>query len=126
MNRILKSADKSPLENEQLHVSGKGVKFQVNRLLGKDGGYWVAIAPSIGVSGYGKTQEAAIESFDHNIVVFVDDVMEMSHSGREKYLTELGWKKNRIWSKQFSKVYVDNDGVLNNLESVSIDALEYA
>lgn len=82
---------------------------------GKDGNHFVVISPSIMVSGYGETEEDAKISFEHNVHLFCKEVMELPKEKRDSYLLKLGFSKMQLRTKNYSKLYVDENGVLQGL-----------
>lgn len=113
-----------PYEVEQLKVSNTSVSIRINLLTGKEGDFWVCLSPSLNVSGYGSSKKEARASFNENIAVFCEDLISLDTSLRNKILRELGWKQKKYLKKQFSKAFVDKDGILQNLESPEIISLE--
>lgn len=116
--------DSFPYETEQLKISKKGGKLRVNVASGKQGDFWVCISPSLNVSSYGKTLEEAKQGFVENILTFIEDLLDLELGIRNKVLREMGWNKTKILRKQFSKVFVDENGVLNGLENSQLLSLE--
>lgn len=91
---------------------------------GKDGEYYVAISPSFLVSGYGKTEDTALEDFQYNMNVFVDDLNRVSYKEKIDYLLSLGFTNDKLHKKNYSKVHVDEIGVLKGLENASVKTLQ--
>lgn len=91
---------------------------------GKDGEYYVAISPSFLVSGYGKTEDTALEDFQYNMNVFVDDLNRVSYKEKIDYLLSLGFTNDKLHKKNYSKVHVDENGVLKGLENASVKTLQ--
>lgn len=89
-------------------------------LSGKDGGHFVTISPALMVSGYGATEKEAEESFQSNMRLFCDDLLTASESERNTYLKSLGFKQEKYHRKNFSKIYVDTNGVLQGLEEGTV------
>jgi hypothetical protein len=124
MNKRISKFENFPYETEQLKVSKDALAIRVNVISGKDGDFWVCISPSLNVSGYGKSSKEAKKSFNENMDVFYDDIIELSIENRKKVLRELGWKQKRYLKKQFSKAFVDEDGILKNLEQPKLVSLQ--
>lgn len=124
MDRITSSFEDFPYDTEQLRITKDSLSIRVNLISGKDGDFWVFISPSLNVSGYGKTIDEAKASFDENMEVFSDDITRASSSERNNILRQLGWKQKRYMKKQFSKAFVDEDGILQNLEQPKLVSLE--
>ena len=106
---------------ETIRVNRSKLNIRILRFTGKEGKHFVCISPSVFVSGYGKTKNEAWESFDTNMQLFCEDLMQLSTNEREKELRKLGFKKERLKHKNFSKAYVDENGVLQNFEEGTLE-----
>ena len=115
-----------PYVTEQLKVSKHGVKARINVLSGKEGEFYVSISPSLNVSGYGSTKKEAHESFKHNLDLFAESLLKLKLSQLKAELKKLGWEPKKYARKQYSKAFVDADGVLQNLEGAKVTPLETA
>ncbi|MBL0912673.1 MAG: hypothetical protein IBJ09_09900 [Bacteroidia bacterium] len=105
---------------EHIRIKARSVTVNILTASGKEGDHYIVIAPSILVSGYGDTPEEAEESFRHNIDVFCHDLAKEDPEERSKYLISLGFKAEKFQTRNYSKVYVDKDGVLRGFEPSSI------
>ncbi|MCB9225073.1 MAG: hypothetical protein R2780_01570 [Crocinitomicaceae bacterium] len=101
---------------ETLRLNEHEIELGIQVYSGKSQGYFVWYAPSIEVSGYGTTAKEAQESFKHNLDVFSEDILNLTSKNRELALFKLGWSKKNRSKKQFSKSYIDKDGVLHNFD----------
>lgn len=101
---------------ETIRINKGHINVKVVVASGKEGDFYVWVAPSIHVSGYGSTKKEAQESFDANMDVFCSDIMGLSITDREHQLRLLGFQKERFKHKNFSKTYVDKNGELQNFE----------
>jgi hypothetical protein len=113
--------EKVPITSEtallqSIRIDKKGIVVKIVMISGKEGNHYVTLAPSINVSGYGRNIKDADESFDENMDLFLEDLMKLSKEQRELEILKLGFKKERFKNKNFSKAYVDENGVLNNFE----------
>jgi hypothetical protein len=106
---------------ETIRINKGNVHIKVVRATGKEGDFYVCIAPSIQVSGYGRTKKEAQESFEANMNVFFDDIMALNTKDREHQLRILGFKKELFKQKNFSKTYVDKNGELQNFEVGTVE-----
>lgn len=116
--------DSFPYETEQIKISKKGGKLRVNVTTGKQDDFWICVSPSLNVSSYGKTLKEAKEGFLENTITFIEDLTELDIIRRDVVLKDMGWTKRKYFRKQFSKVYVDKDGILQNLENPQVLSLE--
>jgi len=113
-----------PYVTEQLKVSKNEITIRINVLSGEEGDYSICYSPSLEVSGYGKTKKEAQESFDLNMSVFCEDVLKLKTIQQHALLRDLGWESKKYARKQFSKAYVDENGVLQNLKNGKLQALQ--
>lgn len=90
---------------------------------GKDGDYYVAISPSFLVSGYGENEEEALADFEYNMDVLVEDLNALSNKDKVSYMQSLGFKNDLFHKKNYSKAYVDENGVLQGLEHAKVKTL---
>lgn len=102
---------------QSIRVDKKGITIKIVMLSGKSGGHFVTVAPSLNVSGYGSSMKEADESFDANMEVFLDDLFALSKDEREREILKLGFRKEVFKNKNFSKSYVDENGILKNFEA---------
>ncbi len=105
---------------ETVRIKGNQINVRVVIASGKEGDFFVAIAPSIMVSGYGDSEEEAQKSFDENMEVFCEDIMSLNPKERDIEFRRLGFAKERFHNKNFSKSYVDENGVLQGIEPQSL------
>ncbi|MAB48776.1 MAG: hypothetical protein CMC05_09110 [Flavobacteriaceae bacterium] len=113
-----------PYEVEQLKMSKHSFSVKVNVITGQDGDFWVAISPSLNISGYGETKEEAQESFHHHISTFWDELKSLKMDKRHLVLKNLGWNNKFYAKRQYSKAFVDENGDLQGLESAQINSLQ--
>jgi len=105
---------------ETIRIKGDKINVGTMVISGKDGNYFVCISPALNVSGYGETEEEAKESFMENIDLFCSDLMILSKEKIEHELFKLGFRREKYKTKNFSKLYVDDKGVLQGLEPSTI------
>jgi len=117
----INKTEKSKLKKETLRIKGNKMHFNLNAFRGKQGDFIVYFSPALNISGYGKTDKEASDFFKIEIQLFCDDVMGMSIDERNNYLASIGFKKERYRNKNFSKAFVDRDGVLQNFDKGSVE-----
>lgn len=105
---------------DSIGIKGNNIKINVLISSGKDGDYFVTVSPSLLVSGYGETEEEAMQSFEENIRTFCDDLIKLSQEQKVIELRKLGFTKEKYHNKNFSKAYVDENGVLQGLEPTTL------
>lgn len=104
-------------QSENLKLFPKGVKGLFKSYTGQSGNHWVSVIPSLNVSGYGQTKDEALEDLAYNFDIFWKDLYGVDLLQRLQYLKELGWEHNKMFKKQLSKVYVDENGLLQNFDN---------
>lgn len=105
------------IKTELLKVSSNALIGKLAAYSGEQGEFWVSIVPSLNVSGYGETEDEANDSLKENLQVFCEDLFVISESQRKKELKKLGWEASKFFEKRFSKIYVDENGVLQNFNN---------
>jgi predicted RNase H-like HicB family nuclease len=105
---------------ESVRIKENNVTIKVMTFTGKDGDYFVSVSPALLVSGYGATEEEATESFKENIETFCEDLLKLSPEKRNTELSKLGFNQERYHQKNYSKAYVDENGVLQGLEPTTL------
>lgn len=108
------------LQRDTIRIGKDGIHFKMNVIEGKDGNFFIRVSPAFGISGYGATEREAEESFNENIKIFCSDLLSLKNDQREIELSRLGFKKEFAHNRNFSRLYVDNDGVLQGLDPGSI------
>ncbi len=114
-------------KNETLHISSKIIgrarrkRFKgflmVMRFIDKDTKQIVLYAPSFEVSGYGETEDKAFEMLKNSLDNTFSYLSNLSLDDLRTELNKLGWRKNRLRNKDFSRLTVDEDGNLNGLNA---------
>lgn len=111
--------DNQPQE-DTLRIKGGVLTVEATVISGKDGEHFVSIVPSLMISGYGSTEQEAMDSLDENMETFCEDFMKLNNEQRKSELTKLGFSQVPYHTKNFSKLYVDENGLLQGLENVTI------
>jgi len=105
---------------EFIRLKGDKLNIKVLTASGKDGDSFVIISPTLLVSGYGSNEIEAKESFQHNMELFCKDYLDLTSEQKENYMRKLGFSKEKYRNKNFSKLYVDENGVLQGLEQSTL------
>jgi hypothetical protein len=105
---------------DTIRIKSNSIVLNLLVTSGKDSNYFVIISPSIMVSGYGNTEDEAKQSFEHNIHLFCKEILDLSKDNRDAYLLKLGFTKKQFRTKNYSKVYIDENGVLQGLDPETI------
>ncbi len=101
---------------ETVRIKGDTISIKAIVATGKEGNQFIAVSPAILVSGYGNSKEEAQQSFQENLELFCQDLLELTNEKREEELVKLGFAKVKYHNKNFSKSYVDENGVLQGFE----------
>ena len=91
----------------------------VYKYIDKDTMQHVCYAPSLEVSGYGKTKKKALEMLKFSVDQLFDWLMDLPESSMYAELRSLGWRKDRFFNKEFSAAHVDENGVLKGFNAVT-------
>ena len=113
-----------PYDIEEIKMSKDTFSAKINVITGEEGEFWVSISPSLNVSGYGKTKGEAQESFHYHMQLFWEELKALKMNTRHLMLKDLGWNNKFYAKKQYSKAFVDENGVLQDLKSAEINSLE--
>lgn len=107
---------------ETIRIKGNKLSIKILAATGKEGDYFVTVSPSLLVSGYGTTEEDAKQSFEENLRLFCEDFLKLNTPQRESELLKLGFSKVKFHNKDYSKAYVDENGVLQGFEPGTLRA----
>lgn len=114
---------KIALENQPnediIRIKGDVLTLEATVISGKDGEHFISIIPSLMISGYGATEQEATDSLDENVETFCEDFMKLSSEKRVSELVKYGFSQVPYHNKNFSKLFVDENGLLQGLESVT-------
>lgn len=113
----------NPFDIEEIKMSRDTFVVRINVITGEEGDFWVSISPSLNVSGYGETKEEAQESFHHHMQMFWEELKALKMDKRHLMLKNLGWDNKFYAKKQYSKAFVDENGVLQDLKFAEINSL---
>lgn len=103
---------------EYFRIKKNKVTVRTKVFSGKEGNFHVFICPTLNVSGYGDTEEDAKESFTYNLKLFCQDLLALQPVQIDKELKKLGFEKEVFSTKNYSKAYVDEGGVLRGIEGL--------
>lgn len=115
---------RTELDNQQpqedtLRIKGGVLTVEATVISGKEGDHFASIVPSLMISGYGSTEQEATDSLDENMETFCEDFMKLSDEQRNSELIKLGFSQVLCSTKNFSKLYVDENGLLKGLENIT-------
>ena len=105
-----------PNKKDTIRIKRGHLNMSISVYTGKQGEFFLAYCPSLNISGYGKTEQEAEDFIKVEMETFSEDVLSMSSIEKEKFLLSLGFQQERFHKKNFSKVYVDEDGKLRDFD----------
>jgi len=120
MAKLTKTALENQPQEDTFRIKGGDLTLEATVVSGKEGEHFVSIIPSLMISGYGATEQEAIDSLDENVETFCEDFIKMSSEQRKAELIKLGFSKVPYHRKNFSKLFIDENGLLQGLENVTI------
>lgn len=112
-------------QSELIRIKSDEIELHLQFFKGKSQGSFVLFAPSVQLSGYGKNEKEALESFQLSLELFSEEVLHLKADKRKIELQKLGWKQEKLKTKNFSKAYIDANGVLQNFDAGSKVELGY-
>lgn len=112
---------------------GRGIDARISLLtfIDKDTKQHIVFCPAFDLTGYGSTLEKAYEILDFNLDQFYEELYALSPERQNSVLIKLGWKKDKYRNKNYSSIFVNVDGELENfniqegslkLQSVTLQA----
>lgn len=102
---------------DSIRIKGDKILLKFTAISGMSGDYFLFLVPSLNISGYGTTEQEALAFLEVEAQLFCEDLSEMKIQDREQYLISLGFSPEKFHSKNFSKAFVDDNGVLQNFEA---------
>ena len=84
----------------------------------KDTRQVVVYIPSLDITGYGATDKKAMEMINFAISNFFDWLTKLPHKQIDIELKKLGWEHVQYKSKEYSKSFVDEGGLLHSFNAV--------
>jgi len=88
------------------------------KFIDKDTKQYVFVLPAFDISGYGETEEKALEMLKFVLNEVNNQIITSSQKDRTTFFEGLGWKHAIFKNKEFSKAYIDIDGNLQNFNAV--------
>lgn len=80
--------------------------------------------PSLNLSSYGPSSEAATEMMNFSLKDFVLDLEKVGKVNIELALSKLGWNRDSSGDVVFSHINIDKDDVIQQLELKNIELIE--
>ncbi len=101
---------------ESLTIKKGHITAEIRVFSGLAGEFYISYSPSLNVTGYGESPKEALDDFKYNMDVFAIDLVNMKKHEITKELKSLGWEPRYMFDRQFSKSFIDQDGVLKNFD----------
>ena len=111
--------DLKPDDKDVLHFGKKGIKagLCIYSFIDKDTKQHISYIPAVEISGYGETYEKSIETLNFSLNQYLQYLGKLTQKNRDKELQELGWKRDWLKNRDFSKAYIDITGQLQNFNA---------
>lgn len=120
MAKLTKTSLENQPQEDTIRIKGGDLTLEATVVSGKEGEHFISIIPSLMISGYGSTEQEAIDSLDENVETFCEDFMKLNAEQKKTELVKLGFSQVPYHSKNFSKLFIDENGLLQGLENVTI------
>jgi len=102
--------------SEKIRIKSNEIEMNLQVFKGKSQGSFVFYAPFVEFSGYGKSAKEALESFQLSLELFSEEILALKKEVQKIHLQKMGWKQEKIKTKNFSKAFIDANGVLQNFD----------
>jgi len=120
LTRIIQAVDKKEEIVDSLRIipSKKSISISVTtlELRSKDDEDLILYIPSLKLYGKSKTHRKAKDHLDQEVERVLKGLLKLSTTKLILELKRLGWKQNKIKTKNFSNSYIDNDGALKGFD----------
>lgn len=103
-------------QTEFFRFKGQSITLGLRVFGGKDGDVFLLYTPSLGITAYGDDEEEAKKNMDHQMNLFCDDFFALNSTKKDLALKQLGWQKVKYHNKNYSKSFIDTNGVLQNFD----------
>lgn len=103
-------------ESLKLNIKQKKGKGVFRLIQFEDNGHFIAYIPSLNLSGYGDTEEEAINMLGDIVFEdFFENLFEQPENVIFEHLKKFGWTKGAFFTKDLSNnVHIDKEGILKN------------
>ncbi len=90
----------------------------------KDTRQIIIYIPTLEITAYGSTEQKAQEMLNLTVEEYFHSLMSMSRIKLTAELAKFGWKHDKIRGKEYSKCFVDANGILQEFNAVEDDVKE--
>ena len=104
-------------------------KLQMLKFVDKDTKQHICFIPAFQISGYGKTKAKALEMLKFSMDEYFTNLIHMTDKQMKQEMIQLGWHSDKFFKKEYSRAYVDQDGVLQDFNPDGViekETLEFA
>lgn len=101
---------------DTLRLSSNGLLGRLRVFTGKQGDYIVSIIPTLNVSGYGVSEQDAVNSLKESLYVFLIDLFQLPQTQRLRELVRLGWRNEQVFKRRFSNSFTNTDDLIQNFD----------
>lgn len=134
VNKTLLKNVKTVTEYIKINFAGKETSMRLHVASFIDHGQHVAYMPSLKLSGYGATNDEAVQMlFEDVLDDMFHNLFALSQSEISKELAKYGWHKSSIPNKKYYNdlPYIDPSGILKNFNlptdtSIEVKMMELA
>ena len=118
--KVTLATEKNGSDSLRINKSDRNIKAHVSLLnfRDKETRQYIQLCDSLDITGYGETPEKAREMVLFSISNYFDYLIDLPAKQIEVELRNLGWKHSLLHTKQYSKVFVDISGELQNFNAV--------
>ena len=114
--------------DERIHINANNGNVMLTlvafKFIDKDTKQHIVYIPSLDISGYGDTEEKALDMAKFSIVDFCQYLFTLPANEMQIELSKFGWKETLI-QKDFSRASVDGNGIFKgfNAENDKIERI---
>lgn len=111
---------------DSIHMGNGKTKMRVMAFSFKipDSDTFNMYCPSLKISAYGKNEKEAKEMMIFSLENFAMDFSELKPKQRIQALINLGWKKDAIKTKDYSRSFIDANGELQGFSEEAIEEVK--
>ncbi|MBK7692140.1 MAG: hypothetical protein IPJ31_13885 [Bacteroidetes bacterium] len=120
---------KDKLASETLHIKRRtqyrpgeiNGRFRIIHFFDKETKQQVSYIPSFDISAYGKNKTTAMAMLKDSVHEYFKFIMNLNQNEMHQQLVSLGWKSDKFFKKNYSHLYVDKNGILQNFNVAEED-----
>lgn len=127
ISKVIRKEDFLHINHSKKRITASLTRFVFRD---KDTNLYVSIIPSLSLTGYGATKKKAYEMLKFSLDDYNTFLINLSPNKMAGELKRLGWIKNKLKNKDYSRAYVDINGELKEFnvieETIESDQLTFA